>query len=105
MNDDTYQWETDHWSEESPLRARFGYSVAKSEGLTSRQRQRILERALTTERNPLDLYQVVHHIAWLVRTHSWAEDGRYDDAIAKWLEDLEYLKRAYYDGAFRWLHQ
>lgn len=98
----TYEWDTDHWSEESPLRARFGYSVAKSIGLTARQRQRILERALTTKNDPLDLYQVAYHIAWLIRSSKWAEDGRYDDAIAKWEEDLDYLKRTFYDDSFRW---
>lgn len=93
-----YAWDTDHWSEESPLRANFGYSVSAQSGLSGPERRRILDRAVRS----LPLHQVAHHIAWLARMNKGRDDDRYALPVAKWEEDLAYLKSTYYDGSFGW---
>lgn len=90
------------WRKVHPLKARFGYTVGAKEGLTDQERWRRLDRALTTPDDPLKLSDVVNHIAWQVRWKK-KDDARYfENAIAKWERDLEYLKRNYYKRQFIW---
>lgn len=94
--------ETGTWRTKHILKQRFGYSVAKNAGLSAPQRQRILDTALTTRDNPLELKAVAEHLAWLARMNKRRRDARYAEAIAKWEEDLAYLKSKYYRHQFSW---
>lgn len=90
------------WREYHELRERFGYTVNAKDNLSDQQRQRILDRALTTLDQPLDLYTVVHHLAFLIKNRKWIDEDKFANAIAKWERDLAYLKQKYYKQQFVW---
>jgi hypothetical protein len=91
---------TEGWTNEHPLKGRFGYTVNARVGLTDAERHRILDHALTTADDPLNLYDVAHHIGWLIRSNRKAQ--RFKVAITKWERDLDYLKVTYYQNNFFW---
>lgn len=94
---DDSEWQTEHL-----LKSKFGYTVAQAEGLSSQQRQQILDRALISPDASLDLQTIVEHIAWLVRTRKNMRNRNFKAAIRKWEEDLLYLKHTYYRKEFVW---
>ncbi|MCI0397382.1 MAG: hypothetical protein L0322_20940 [Chloroflexi bacterium] len=88
--------------EKHPLLERFGYTVSAKAGLSQRERRKKLDTALTTERDPLSLREVVNHIAYLIKRSKRRHDDKMAQAIAKWEQDLDYLRQKYYKKQFRW---
>ena len=78
----------DDYNEESTLK-QFGYNVSKKGGLTSNQRQRIL--AFILEKGILKRERLISFLKFNIKNFSSREDMNFDDAIAKWRKDLEFL--------------
>ena len=74
------------WNEESILRSN-GYTVAQSEGLTSMERQHILESII--QQGLVTKEQVIKHINHQINIRS--NDYNAYAAIKKWEEDIYFL--------------
>lgn len=78
---------------------RMGYSVAVG-GPSRSKRQLVLEEAVREH----GLRPVAHHIAWQIESRKRMKEGpdRYGRAIGEWQHDLDWLRRRFYNGGFRW---
>ena len=65
----------------------YGYSVGKNAGLTSADRQRLLQQLL--DNHFMTKSQIINHLEWLINTHKYRESMR--DACDCWKEDLMYV--------------
>lgn len=86
-----YRYLGDH-----PLSVTYGYNVKRDTSVE--ERRAALRRAIKPRPIGLGLQEVVEHIAWLVRDRKRCWRPEIAGAIARWEEDLAWLKRNYYDG-------
>lgn len=75
------------WAAESILK-QCGYSVAKNNNLTTKERHVILEFAVETGIMSKD--DVLSHLEWLVRQNS--SRPSFKEAVSKWNDDIRYLR-------------
>lgn len=78
---------------ESVLR-QCGYTVSQNEGLTDRQRWKILD--FVVDEGILPLHKVRSHIGWLIRRNE--SITRNAEAIRKWEVDLDYLENEHHSN-------
>jgi len=80
------------WPNESELMKKCQYSVKK--GISKRERRRRLRKGM----KELELGYIVKHIANLVRIAKRRNDNIMKDAISRWEEDLNWIRKNYYEG-------
>lgn len=73
-------------SQESTL-AKYGYSVSKQNGLTARQRMRILKNVL--EEGNMSKSEIIDHLEYLIRERK--DRPFMETAISKWTDDLRFI--------------
>lgn len=77
------------------LSAVYGYSVAR--GSTEQSRRKALARAIGE--NNLGLRAVAEHIAGLVKLRKMQWTDKWENAIVKWEDDLDWLYENYYKNS------
>ncbi len=80
--------------EQHELKKFFGYSVRQ--GVSAEERRQRLKRAVRKPPSGLGLRVVAEHIAGMANLNLSRQDGRMDEAIGKWMSDLEWLYEKYY---------
>ena len=119
--DEIFLWPTIHevrayvnrfegdFHDQSPL-GLMGYTVRMNSGLTQEDRQNILNRAfIDSDFNYVEYYDwgykgtpnrlkcIASHLAMLIK-NSKRQSRNMDQAIERWDEDLEYLRKEFYDN-------
>lgn len=65
----------------------YGYNVSKTAGLTTSDRQKLLQQLL--DNSLLSKVQIVNHLEWLIHTHLY--HSTMEDACSCWQEDLRFV--------------
>lgn len=78
---------SNNWAQQSILKIG-GYSVAKNDGLSERQRQTILEYII--ESGILSKADVVNYLDFFIRLNEGKKNMSY--AVSKWRSDMQYLR-------------
>jgi len=98
-DDDEEDFSTGELAEVSEIKEQYGYHVQA--GNTLYNRQNSLRRAV----NGIGLKKVANHIAFLIHMNQRRNDSKMSHAVKCWREDLEWLKREFYQkggGRFIW---
>lgn len=85
---------TGEWSEESILRANFGYSVRS--GISRKERRNTLETAVSSPQ-VISLQAIAEQIVFNINLRKGQSNMK--SAIRRWMEDLKWLKEEHYDSS------